>query len=365
MQNPHNASEEAIKITGILLAGGNSRRMGRDKALIEVDGKPLWHRCRQALAATCNSILIAGDRPDLASVDSPSFADTFPGSSLAGLHTALLHADSDWVTVLPCDLPYPSPQLLQVLQNACSNDIQAVVPRSRFGREPLIACYRQSCLPQITHRLKSGQAKILDLLDELTVHYLDEAALPAGWRRALRNLNSPEDLRRLQQPPPALSFIANSGTGKTTLIEKVITELSNNGWRIGILKHDAHDFEIDHEGKDSWRLTRAGAAVTAISSPVKTAIIRQHEIEPSLEELLDPFRGQVDLILTEGFKQSSLPKIEVHRAALDKPLLSRGDYHNPTLIAVASDSPPTLDVPVYDLNNVTELCQFIEETFLL
>ncbi len=365
MQNSHNETKNSPRMTGALLAGGSSRRMGEDKTLITVAGQPLWQHCRAALAAVCEDVLIAGDRPDLALPGIPCYVDTYPGSALAGLHTALLHAETDWVTVLPCDLPFPSSELLRRLQTACHSGLDAVVPRTRLGREPLIACYHKKALQPITRRLTSGQPKILDLLDELNVHYLDETDLPTGWRRSLLNINSPADLDKIQQSSPALTFIARSGTGKTTLLEKLIAEMTAKGWRVGALKHDAHKFEIDHEGKDSWRLTQAGAAVTAISSPTTTAVIRQHEYQPQLAGLLQPFQGEVDLVLTEGFKQSSLPKIEVHRAELNQPLLSRGEQHDPTLIAVASNAQLEVDVPLFDLNEVTALADFIEERFLL
>ncbi|MCM2264775.1 MAG: molybdopterin-guanine dinucleotide biosynthesis protein B [Desulfuromonadales bacterium] len=168
----------------------------------------------------------------------------------------------------------------------------------------------------------------------------------------------------MQAPPPAVTFIARSGTGKTTLIEQLIAELVRRGWTIGALKHDAHRFEIDHEGKDSWRMTQAGATVTAICSPAKQAVIRRHELEPTVEELIACEFGGVDLVITEGFKHSSLPKVEVHRAELGASLLSRDERHDPTLIAVASDRALNLDVPGFDLNDPQGLADFLEERFL-
>jgi len=353
-----------LQFTGVLLAGGSSARMGEDKARIVFGGEALWYKSLRVLSQVCSSTFIAGNRPDLASDDFPYHADRRPGSALAGLHTALSHAP-DWITVLPCDLPFPSPALLRRLQDACREGVDAVVPKTRFGREPLIACYNKSALAKIEQRLKAGQSKILDLLDELVVHELDEAELPPGWRRALRNLNTPADLDRLQQPPPAISFIAPSGTGKTTLLTRVISTLSCNGWTVGALKHDAHSFEIDREGKDSWRLAQAGATVTAISAADQTAIIERHERPPEIDLLLAPFAGKVDIVLTEGFKASRLPKIEVYRAALGRPLLSRGERYDPTLVAIAGDPCLKLDVPCFALDETESLATFIEERFLL
>ncbi len=164
--------------------------------------------------------------------------------------------------------------------------------------------------------------------------------------------------------PKALSFVAKSGTGKTTLLEQVIADLKGRGWRIGVVKHDAHRFDIDHPGKDSHRLTVAGADTMVISSPEKLAMVKKHDASPSIDELIATYFGDVDIVLTEGFKKSGLPKIEVHRRERSATLLCRGEEHDPTLVAVASDAPLELDVPVLDLNDPAGVASFIEERFL-
>jgi molybdopterin-guanine dinucleotide biosynthesis protein B/molybdopterin-guanine dinucleotide biosynthesis protein len=238
------------------------------------------------------------------------------------------------------------------------------VPKQPDRLEPLVACYHQDVLPLIEQRLAKGEYRLTGLLDELKVAYLGPEQLPDGWRRALFNVNQPDDLARLMQPAPAVTLVARSGTGKTTLIEKLIRELTLRGWTIGALKHDAHRFEIDREGKDSWRMTRAGAAVTTISSRDQTASISRHEMAPTVREILERDFREVDLVLTEGFRSSALPKIEIHRRELGHPLLCRGETDDPHLIAVASDIPLDLDVPVFDLNEAQSIASFIERTFL-
>jgi len=158
-----------------------------------------------------------------------------------------------------------------------------------------------------------------------------------------------------------ISFVAKSGTGKTTLLEKVITELKQRGYRIGVIKHDVHRFDIDHPGKDSHRLTAAGADTMLISSPDKLAVVKQHAEAPSIKELIATYFDDVDLILIEGFKKSSLPKIEVHRKECSATLLCRGEQHDPLLLAVASDEPLELDVPILDLNNPAQVADFVEK----
>lgn len=162
----------------------------------------------------------------------------------------------------------------------------------------------------------------------------------------------------------AVSFVAKSGTGKTTLLEKVIAELKGRGYRVGVIKHDAHRFDIDHPGKDSHRLTAAGADTMLISSPEKLAIVKKHRQSPPIEDLVATYFGDVDIVLTEGFKLSGMPKVELHRKGRSETLLCRGEVHDPTLIAVASDEPLELDVPVLDLNDAVQVAQFVIERFL-
>jgi molybdopterin-guanine dinucleotide biosynthesis protein MobB len=165
--------------------------------------------------------------------------------------------------------------------------------------------------------------------------------------------------------PPVVSIVAKSGTGKTTLLEKLIAELKKRGYKVGAVKHDAHSFSIDHEGKDSWRLTEAGADTMLITSPEKVAMVKRNPgTEPVLLETIANFCADLDIVLTEGFKRSSMPKIEVHRRERSEKLLCRDEEYDPTLIAVASDRSLTLDVPVYDINDAGGLCDLIVERFL-
>lgn len=162
----------------------------------------------------------------------------------------------------------------------------------------------------------------------------------------------------------AISFVAKSGTGKTTLLEKIIKELKDRGYRVGTIKHDVHSFEIDHPGKDSHRLTAAGSDTMLIYSPEKLAMVKKHGKPPPIEEVLETFFPDVDIVLTEGFKKIGLPKIEVHRKERSSELLCRGTKHDPTLIAVASDDTLEVDVPIFHINDARGLADFIENTFL-
>jgi len=160
---------------------------------------------------------------------------------------------------------------------------------------------------------------------------------------------------------PIISITGRSGTGKTTLIEKMIPELNRRGYRVGTIKHNLHGFEIDHEGKDSWRHRKAGARVTVLASPGKIAVMEDVDGDLDMADLRDRYVRDVDIILSEGFKGNPHPKIEVFRADLKRePLCSRED----NLLAMASDVPLNRGVPCLDINDIRGLADLIEERFL-
>jgi len=159
--------------------------------------------------------------------------------------------------------------------------------------------------------------------------------------------------------PPAISFIARSGTGKTTLVTKLISELKNRGYKVGAIKHDAHQFDIDHPGKDSYRFTAAGADSTLISSSSKLALVKQHQQSPAIEELIANYFPDVDIVLVEGFKLNNLPKIEVHRREHGSTLFARDEKFAGSLIAIATDSELDIDLPQLDLNNPSAVVDFL------
>lgn len=246
-----------------------------------------------------------------------------------------------------------------------------VVPRTEERFDPLFAVYGIGCLPAMERMLGQGNCRIYDFYPVVRTRRVEPAELAdlVIPGRTFVNVNTPsefEHIRHLEEASmaKAISFVAKSGTGKTTLLEKVITELKSRGYRVGAIKHDAHRFEIDHPGKDSHRLTTAGADTMLISSPEKLALVKKHEASPPIDELIATYFGDVDIILTEGFKKSGLPKIEVHRRERSSTLLCRGEEQDPTLLAVVSDEPLELDVPVLDLNDPEQVADFVEKRFL-
>ena len=163
--------------------------------------------------------------------------------------------------------------------------------------------------------------------------------------------------------PPVVCLVSKKDSGKTTLLEKLIPELSRRGYRLGTVKHDAHGFDIDHEGKDSWRHKQAGAATVVISSARKIAMVKDRDEEIRLNEIVESFFEDRDLVIAEGYKQSDMPKIELFRSTAHRsPWHTKGSSAH--LIAVVSDIAVDLGVPCLSIDDVRAVADFIETRFL-
>ncbi len=173
----------------------------------------------------------------------------------------------------------------------------------------------------------------------------------------------------IDYPLPLLGFCAYSGTGKTTLLTQVLPLLKESGLRVGMVKHAHHSFDIDHPGKDSYELRKAGAAQMLVASRRRTALIIEAPLrqeEPQLEDALALLQSDaLDLVLVEGFKLAHIPKIELHRPSMGKALMYP---HDPDIIAIASDS-PLPDIPAslvqLDLNQPREIADYIRKACLV
>ena len=159
---------------------------------------------------------------------------------------------------------------------------------------------------------------------------------------------------------PIISIVGKSDSGKTTLLEGLITELKRRGYRVAIIKHSAEDVELDAVNKDTWRFSQAGSEISAISSGHKLAVFKHLEHDFSPQELCQFIAGDFDLLLTEGFKQSNYPKIEIHRQEQGSDLLVPPQQ----LLAVVTDEPLEIDVPQFSKDEVRKIADLIEKTML-
>lgn len=185
----------------VVQAGGKSSRMGRDKALLRLDGQTLIERVIARLAPLADEILVTTNRPaDYQFLGLPLFTDIFPErGALGGLYTALMSAQSPLAAVVACDMPFASPEIFSRLA-ALATSADVALPRSAAGLEPLHAVYRRaSCLPAIAESLQKDEWKVIAWLPRVRVATLEAAEVarldPAG--RAFFNVNTPQEWQTL------------------------------------------------------------------------------------------------------------------------------------------------------------------------
>lgn len=163
-------------------------------------------------------------------------------------------------------------------------------------------------------------------------------------------------MNRKKDQIPVLGFSGFSGSGKTTLIEKIIPLLKNRGYRVGVIKHDAHDFEMDREGKDTYRFTKAGADSVLISSDHKSAMLNKRSM--SYEDMISYLRD-VDIIMAEGYKYADIPKIGVTRKQIGYSLAGEPGIYRALACDDITRFDNVKDIPVYDLNDVVGISEWI------
>lgn len=357
-------------VTAVILAGGRGSRMqGHDKGLVLFTGKPLIKQVIDRLTPQIPRILINANRHqhDYAQLGYVVFADTHPdfAGPLAGIAAAFAQTNSDWIITVPCDTPY-LPAEYVVRMCAAASATRIYVATSSAYLQPTFGLWPRECLPALTTFLAQGNRAMHVFLN-------DQKAIEVDFSdcdEAFTNINTLNELSQLQNPitVPLVGFVANSGTGKTTLLTKIIPLLRQQGVRIALIKHAHHAFDIDTPGKDSYELRKAGARQVLVASQRRWALITetpQQQTEPSLAELLQQLDvAQLDLILVEGFKHEALPKIELHRQELQQPLLCKIDPH---IIAVATNAAPLADItlPQLNINDATSIAEFICTTLLM
>jgi len=185
-------------------------------------------------------------------------------------------------------------------------------------------------------------------------------AVAYAWRNAPNTNTVCEDIMTL----PIICIVGKKKSGKTTFIEKLIPELKSLGLSVGTVKHDAHSFEMDVEGKDSWRHRKAGSDTVVVSSPDKIAMIKMVPHEQSLQELAECLFSDRHIVIAEGYFRSDLPKIEVFRKeAHDEPLCDSRNEADKGLIAMVTDGNVDTGRPIFGLGDAKDVAGWLARRY--
>lgn len=360
------------KFSTAILCGGQSRRMGEDKAALNWKGTSLAaHKWNQFTDCDSSEVFFsvrdAAQGKEIRELVSEK-AETVPDirtdcGPLCGILSSLLYCGKDILFVTAVDMPFSDRALAQELADLLNDtatgagaEVDAVIPVSPDGRQhPLCAVYRKSCVPVLEQQLGEGNFKVRDLLKKLNVRFVQVSDVTDGEKK-LTNMNDQSAYRKtLQSSVPVYSLIAWSDTGKTTYLEKLIPTLKKRGVRVAVIKHDGHDFDIDHENTDSARFTQAGAVISGIFSDSHAALMLNYSVSAEALVSLAAMSGSADLILTEGCKKGKWPKILLYRAGSGKPMAADPDR----CAAVISDIKVETSAPVFDIRDVDSVAEFL------
>ncbi len=352
------------QIQGVILAGGLARRLnGVQKGLQLLQGKPLISHILDRLSPQICKIWLNVNRlqeqyqqhyPDI-----PLYADSLDGfqGPLSGMLSGFEQIDSEYLLFVPCDSPFLPENLVAKLSTALQiNNAQIAYAHDGERPHPTFALIHRSVLPALQDYLHNGERRLFQFFQSqrsIAVDFSEQ-------KQAFQNFNTPEDFTSGQMTShfckiPLLAITGYSGTGKTTLLEKLIPQLNQKGIKVGLIKHSHHNVDVDKAGKDSHRLRLAGANPTMIVCEQRWAMMVETNTLESFNALVKQMETQdVDLILVEGFKHETLPKIQLHRKEMDKPLPEL----DPFTLATATDYPLKRE-NLLDINNVEQIAEFV------
>lgn len=187
----------------------------------------------------------------------------------------------------------------------------------------------------------------------------DQGPLAPGDYVRVQMLADPEAPRGDPARIPVLSVVGAKGAGKTFLIERLVPELRRRGYRIAVIKHDVHGFEIDQEGTDTWRIAKAGAEIVAIAGPGRTAVMQHLHGETPPADLLEGMRG-VDLVVLEGYSRETYPKVEVRRRGVLTDRLPPAGQ----VLAIVTDAPDAMSPPAFSFDDISALVDRLVSTLV-
>jgi len=376
--------DAALQVTGVILAGGQSRRMGGgDKGLLELAGKPMLSHVIARLAPQVGAMVINanGDAQRFATFGLPVVADTVEGFAgplagvLAGMRWSAANApDARWIVTAPGDAPLVPNDLVARFMAAVEPSQQTIaLAQSQGELHPVIGLWPVALAQDIEQQLRLGVRKVLHWTDRHGTVPVTFAATPMGGVDVdpFFNANTPQELGELRalvakatmtggaSAAPIIGIAGWKRSGKTTLVVRLIEEFTRHGLKVATIKHAHHSFQIDDAETDSARHRRAGASQVAIVSAKRWALVNElgGAPEPALAEVIAQL-GPCDLIIVEGYKSAPIPKIEVRRtASLEKQALADADAN---VIAIAADHPvDAAAVPVLSLNDIGSIAGFI------
>lgn len=355
-----------MSVGAVILAGGLSTRMGKDKSALEFCGVSFLDRLALEFGDYDEFFISVDKKSNHPHIAYAMVEDIFARcGAIGGLYAALENCKSDALIVAPCDTPYFDKNMAGAMLSMLDDETDAVVALDSNGKtHALCGVYKKECRKVFKKCIEDGRFALNAALDCLNVKKYD--ARQDSWR--LANVNTPEDFIRLRDLSLAdttgslydVNCLAISGwknAGKTTLIEKLIPALANCGLKVAVIKHDGHKYTADTPGTDSYRFFEAGAYVSAVYDSEKYTVTKRDKID---EKRLLALTDGADIVLLEGAKQTGYPKLEIVRQA-GNPNVMEGLTGR---LAFISDIPGLpQNIPVFMPDDIEGITKFILKNY--
>lgn len=316
-------------INVLILAGGKGSRMNYcNKALLKYNNTTFLDRLKNLFSDFSKIYLSLNSNQNITSEDFIRVDDDFQEiGPISGLYKGISESDLEYIFTLPCDVPNLTKEFIEYISSFVSPYHDAFIIKDKDGFiHPLLGIYTKKSLPIIKEAIENKDFKVLNLMEKLDVKFIDLKYTIFDDKEILKNINTPEDFNSLFKNK-STNFFAISGvknSGKTTLITKLLKKFVEKGFKVGTIKHDGHDFQMDNLDSDTDKHVKSGASGTLIFSKSKYMFL-ENSPEKNLNFYLQYFKDY-DFIILEGFKNSDFPKIEVIRK--DVSTISQSNKNN-------------------------------------
>ena len=339
-----------LKISTGILAGGESIRMGQDKALIRIEGERMIDRLIRKFSSF-SEVIISAAKPG--TYEDTGLKTVYDENKkigpMEGIRQVLIASKEEYVFICAADMPFLNKELVSYLAGYISSDNDCYVIADEDRIQPLCAIYSKKVLPVIEELIKEGNYRLREIFKRVRTKYIT-LEYTCFDRKTVRNINTRQELGDISKPF-VFCVSGYSDSGKTGLIVKLINEFIGDNMSVGVIKHDGHDSHTDMQGSDTDRFRKAGALCTGVySGSGHSEYVKESVSAEDLIKKMSRIKAPPDVIIIEGLKDSHYPKIEVVRKAVyDKSVCDKS-----SLICIVSDciSPEDHECPVYGTEDI-------------
>lgn len=339
-----------MKLSVGILAGGKSSRMGQNKALLTIHEKRFIDKLAEEFDGFSEVLISAAEKNVYESTGLPIVYDEHHDiGPIEGIYQILNAASEEYVFICAADMPFVTKELVTYMAEFISSDYDCYCLMDEEHIHPLCAIYSKKMLGAVKSCIESGNYRLMRILNSVSTKYI-KLEYTCFDKKVVKNINTKAEYRQLCFPVIfCVSGVKNSG--KTWLIVKLINEFIKEGYSVGVIKHDGHDYVMDYEGTDTRRFTQAGAKSSLIFSNKQFSLNCRGSVEiGGMLRLLQAAEAQTDIIMIEGMKDMDCPKIEVVRRGIsDAPVCCPKNH-----ICIATDivSQNEVECPVYGIDDI-------------